>query len=166
MKRRAIAVVLAACSTCGLAKTAPFAWRLTVEEPDGRVVEATSAAPRADIDVSLDAVETADGWTVTGRVANKGKGTVTAFEGPVFEGLAVDKARSGLYVPDGFGRRVSSFAAAAGPKRPSGWKPVGDGAPARHALGGAGRREVRRVGDGARPRRAHETLHVPLLSGA
>ena len=127
MKRRAIAVVLAACSSCGLAKTAPFAWRLTVEEPDGRAVEATSAAPRADIDVSLDAVETADGWTVTGRVANKGKGVVTAFEGPVFEGLAVDKARSGLYVPDGFGRRVSSFAAAAGPKRPSGWKPVGDG---------------------------------------
>ena len=127
MKKLAIAAVLAACTSCGLAKTAPFAWRLTVEEPDGRVAEATSAAPRADIDVALDAVETADGWTVTGRVVNKGTGTVTSFEGPVFEGLAVDKARSGLYVPDGFGRRVSSFAAVEGPKRSSGWKPVGNG---------------------------------------
>ena len=110
-----------------LAKPAPFAWRVTVEEPDGRVVETTSAAPRADVEVALDAVETADGWTVTGRVSNKGKGRVTAFEGPILDGLPVDKARSGLYVPDGFGRRVSSFAAADGPKRPSGWKPVGEG---------------------------------------
>ena len=110
-----------------LAKPAPFAWRVTVEEPDGRVVEATSAAPRADVDVALDAVETADGWTVTGRVSNKGKGRVTAFEGTILDGLPVDKARSGLYVPDGFGRRISSFAAADGPKRPVGWKPVGEG---------------------------------------
>ena len=110
-----------------LAQPASFAWRLTVEEPDGRVAEVASAAPRADIEVMLETVETADGWTVTGRVVNKGKGRVTAFEGPVFEGLAVDKARSGFYVPDGFGRRVSSFAAAEGPKRPVGWKRVGDG---------------------------------------
>ena len=122
--------LLAAVGTSFLvfAKPAPFAWRLTVEEPDGKVVEVTSAAPRADVEVALEAVETADGWTVTGRVANKGKDRVTSFEGPVFEGLPVDKARSGLYVPDGFGRRVSSFALAAGPKRPVGWKPVGDGA--------------------------------------
>ena len=110
-----------------LAKPAPFAWRVTVEEPDGQVVEATSAAPRADVEVALDAVETADGWTVTGRVSNKGNGRVTAFEGPILDGLPVDKARSGLYVPDGFGRRVSSFAAADGPKRPVGWKPAGEG---------------------------------------
>ena len=86
MKRRAIAVVLAACSSCGLAKTAPFAWRLTVEEPDGRVAEATSAAPRADIDVALDAVETADGWTVTGRVVNKGTGPRTTSRWPGLRG--------------------------------------------------------------------------------
>ena len=110
-----------------LAKPASLAWRMTVEEPDGRVVEVTSAAPRADLEVTLDAVETADGCTVTGRVANKGKGRVTAFEGPVFGDLAIDKKRSGFYVPDGFGRRVSSFAQAEGPKRPVGWKPVGDG---------------------------------------
>ena len=118
--------LLLAGASC-LAKPVPFAWRLTVEEPDGRVAEATSAAPRADVEVTLDAVETADGWIVTGRVANKGKGRVTAFEGPVFEGFAVEKARSGFYVPDGFGRRISSFAAAEGPNRPSGWRPVGDG---------------------------------------
>ena len=120
------ACAMMASAAC-LAKPAPFAWRVTVEEPDGRVVEATSAAPRADVEVALDAVETAGGWTVTGRVSNKGKGRVTAFEGPILDGLPVDKARSGLYVPDGFGRRVSSFAAADGPKRPVGWKPVGEG---------------------------------------
>ena len=121
-----VSCLLLAGANC-IANPAPFAWRLTVEEPDGRVAEATSTAPRADIEVTVDAVETADGWTVTGRVVNKGKGRVTAFEGPIFEGLSVDKVRSGFYVPDGFGRRVSSFAAVAGPKRPSGWKPVGDG---------------------------------------
>ena len=118
--------LLLAGANC-FAKPAPFAWRLTVEEPDGRVAEATSAAPRADVEVELDATAATDGWTVTGRVVNKGKGRVTAFEGPIFEGLPVDKSRSGFYVPDGFGRRVSSFAAADGPKRPSGWKPVGEG---------------------------------------
>ena len=122
-----LVAAFAAGASC-FAAPAPFTWRLTVEEPDGKVVEATSTAPRADVEVALEAVETADGWTVTGRVANKGKGRVTAFEGPVFEGLPVDKARSGFYVPDGFGRRVSSFALVAGPKRPVGWKPVGDGA--------------------------------------
>ena len=118
--------LLLAGANC-FAKPAPFAWRLTVEEPDGRVAEATSAAPRADVEVELDATAATDGWTVTGRVVNKGKGRVTAFEGPIFEGLPVDKSRSGFYVPDGFGRRVSSFAAADGPNRPSGWRPVGDG---------------------------------------
>ena len=33
------------------AKPAPFAWRLTVEEPDGKVVEVTSDAPRADVEI-------------------------------------------------------------------------------------------------------------------
>ena len=124
MTRRVVA--FAVCAALGAWGAAP-AWRLTVEETDGRVVEVTSAAPRADVEVKLDAVETADGCTVTGRVVNKGVGRVTAFEGPVFKGLSVDKAHSGFYVPDGFGRRVSSFAAADGPKRPVGWKPVGDG---------------------------------------
>ena len=119
-------VAVAVCAALGAWGAAPE-WRLTVEEPDGRVVETTSAAPRADVEVKLDAVETADGCTVTGRVTNRGKGRVTAFEGPIFKGLPVDKSRSGFYVPDGFGRRVSSFAAADGPKRPSGWRPVGDG---------------------------------------
>ena len=124
MTRRAVAVAI--CAALGAWGAAPE-WRLTVEETDGRVVEVTSAAPRADVEVKLDAVETADGCTVTGRVVNKGTGRVTAFEGPIFKRLPVDKARSGFYVPDGFGRRVSSFAAADGPKRPVGWKPVGDG---------------------------------------
>ena len=53
-----------------LAQPASFAWRLTVEEPDGRVAEVTSAAPRADVEVKLDAVETADGCIVTGRIVN------------------------------------------------------------------------------------------------
>ena len=128
--RRRVFLVGASClmSACaGFAQQAAFAWRLTVEEPDGKVAEATSAAPRADVDVALDAVKTADGWTVTGRVTNTGTGRVTAFEGPIFTGLSVDKARSGLYVPDGFGRRVSSFALAESPKRPIGWKPAGGG---------------------------------------
>ena len=112
MRVAGAAGVMFATTVC-CADSATFAWRLAVEEPDGRVVEVTSAAPRADVEVKLDAVETADGFTVTGRVTNKGKGRVTSFEGPVFEGLAVDKARSGFYVPDGFGRRVSSFASAA-----------------------------------------------------
>ena len=110
------------------AKPEPFAWRLTVEEADGSVVEVTSGAPRTDMEVSLDAVETADGCTVTGRVTNKGKGRVTTFEGPIFKGLSVNKERSGFYVPDGFGRRVSSFAAAGKPNRPIGWKDMGTGA--------------------------------------
>ena len=124
MTRRVVAV--AVCAALGAWGAAPE-WRLTVEETDGRVVEVTSAAPRADVEVKLDAVETADGCTVTGRIVNQGTGRVTAFEGPIFKGLPVDKTHSGFYVPDGFGRRVSSFAAADGPKRPVGWKPVGDG---------------------------------------
>ena len=96
MTRRAVAV--AVCATLGAWGAEPE-WRLTVEEPDGRVVEVTSAAPRADVEVKLDAVETADGCTVTGRVVNRGKGRVTAFEGPIFKDLSVDKARSGFSVP-------------------------------------------------------------------
>ena len=38
-----LTVVGASCFV--FAKPAPFAWRLTVEEPDGKVVEVTSAAP-------------------------------------------------------------------------------------------------------------------------
>ena len=101
-------------------------WWLTVEEPDGRKVEVTSAAPRDDIEVVLEPKETPDGVTFSGRVTNNGKGRITAFEGPIFKGLRVDKARSGIYVPDGYGRRISNFFDVEGADDSRGWKAEGD----------------------------------------
>ena len=97
--KNCVLLVAVGTSCFVFAAPAPLAWRMTVEEPDGKVAEVTNAVPRADVEVTLDAVQTADGCTVTGRVVNRGKGRVTAFEGPIFKDLSVDKARSGFYVP-------------------------------------------------------------------
>ena len=121
------AAVVMACAVARSASAMSWEWRLTVEEPDGSVAVVTSEAPRGDIEVVLEPVKTADGWDFTGRIANNGKGLVTSFEGPIIKGLPVDKARSGFYVPEGFGRRVSNFAQMDDSDDKSKWRKVAEG---------------------------------------
>ncbi len=61
------------------------------------------------VTIELDVVTTADSCSVKGRLVNRSDWRVTGFEGPRFDGIPVDPATMGLYVPDGFGRRVSNF---------------------------------------------------------
>ena len=75
------------------------------------------AARTYPVTIEFDVVTTADTCSVKGRVVNRSDWRVTGFEGPRFDGIPVEPATMGLYVPDGFGRRVSNFPKA-GEKKP------------------------------------------------
>ena len=75
------------------------------------------AARTYPVTIEFDVVTTADACSVKGRVVNRSDWRVTGFEGPRFDGIPVEPATMGLYVPDGFGRRVSNFPKA-GEKKP------------------------------------------------
>ena len=128
----------------GEAGVAP-AWRITLQKKnvahvsvrgESQTVRCETTGPNAErfvyeslkdetrsypVKVVLDVAKTSDGWSVKGSVINGSDWRVTGFEGPRFDGIPVEPTAMGLYVPDGFGKRVASFPKVGEKKPAAGW---------------------------------------------
>ncbi len=72
-----------------------------------------------DVQVVVEERTVPDGKSYKGKIVNNDKGIrVTAFEGPYFDRVRVDPFDAALYIPQGMGRRISSFPQANAPKIP------------------------------------------------
>ncbi|MCQ2394619.1 MAG: hypothetical protein MJ249_10065 [Kiritimatiellae bacterium] len=140
MKLLSLLVVVGMVGMVVVAGEAP-AWRITLQKGNEHVsvrsepqtIRREATGPQTErficetlkdavrtypVTIEFDVVTTADSSSVKGRVVNRSDWRVTGFEGPRFDGIPVEPARMGLYVPDGFGRRVSNFPKA-GEKKPA-----------------------------------------------